>query len=170
MRHAVHAVLTFSICFFLSSWSFAGDAEFERKTLKSLPGVLVNVRWPDTFNMAVSKKTIQTDVELRLRKAGVRVLNNEEWLATTMNPTLLVSCDTIVSADKFQTIYSLDVALEQKVSLVRDPAIAESTLAITWSTSSIGLLGQFKLQLIRDSVNDQTDQFINAYLAANPKN
>jgi len=42
--------------------------------------------------------------------------------------------------------------------------------ATTWSaTGIIGTVGSQKLGSVRDDVRDLTDQFINAYLAANPK-
>ena len=43
-------------------------------------------------------------------------------------------------------------------------------LAPTWSAAGvIGTVGYQKLGSLREDVRDLTDQFINAYLAANPK-
>jgi hypothetical protein len=59
--------------------------------------------------------------------------------------------------------------LKQDVSLTRAPN-AHVDGATTWeSTSYIGTVGAEKLSSIRGNVKDQVDQFINAYLAANPK-
>ncbi len=41
---------------------------------------------------------------------------------------------------------------------------------MTWSaTTKIGFAGIKRLSVIRDLANDMVDEFINAYLAANPK-
>ena len=62
----------------------------------------------------------------------------------------------------------MDVELRQRVTLIQNPSMR--VLAPTWSAAGvIGTVGYQKLGSLREDVRDLTDQFINAYLAANPK-
>jgi hypothetical protein len=61
---------------------------------------------------------------------------------------------------------SIQTELEQAVTLERNTMF---TIAPTWSVSEVGSVGSVKVRSIRESVKDQVDQFINAYLAVNPK-
>ena len=145
-----------------------GDDEYTRKTLAGLTGLYVSVqRIPDEMQRdGLDTTQILTDVELKLRQAGITVLTRQEWLSTEAFPYLYVN----VQAHKTSNLYALsvDVELRQLVTLVHNPAV--STLATTWSaTGIIGTVGSQKLGSVRDDVRDLTDEFINAYLAANPK-
>ncbi len=94
------------------------DDESARKTLAGLTRIYVVVEHiPDEAQRdGLDTTQIRTDVELKLRQAGITVL------------------------------------------------------AGTWSaTGTIATVGSHKLASLRDNVRDLTDQFINAYLAANPK-
>jgi len=82
-------------------------------------------------------------------------------------PYLYVNVQVFKNPARFYA-YSAKVELRQRVTLVHNPAV--SILAGTWSaTGTIGTVGSHKLASLRDNVRDLTDQFINAYLAANPK-
>lgn len=61
-------------------------------------------------------------------------------------------------------VYNISCELWQTVSLVRNPSL--EIHAITWSTAGLGV-GDIKD--IRESIKEQVDQFINAYLSVNPK-
>ena len=63
--------------------------------------------------------------------------------------------------------FSISVTLEQGVLLERDTKISAS--AATWSTGTAGGGESLLREFIRGSVADHVDRFINAYLAANPK-
>src|SRR5437773_731829 len=145
-----------------------GDNEYTRKTLAGLTGLYVSVEQiPDEMQRdGLDTTQILTDVELKLRQAGITVLTRQEWLSTAAAPYLYVN----VQAHKTSNLYALsvDVELRQLVTLVHNPAV--SILATTWSaTGIIGTVGSQKLASVREDVRDLTDQFINAYLAANPK-
>jgi|ERR1041385_4021742 hypothetical protein len=146
-----------------------GDDEASRATLVGLPGVYVLVENVDDDAQRDGLDTLQvrTDVEVKLRQAGIRVLSREEWLSTAGVPNLYVNIQT---AKNQQNVYAFSVRIElsQGVTLVRQPS--PRLLVTTWSTPGvIGTVGSKKLASLRDNVRDQTDQFINAYLAANPK-
>ena len=146
-----------------------GDNESTRKTLAGLTGLYVSVqRIPDEMQRdGLDTTQILTDVELKLRQAGITVLTRQEWLSTAAAPYLYVNVQVLKNPAKFY-VFSANVELGQRATLVHDPSM--SVLATTWSaTGTIGTVGSQKVGSVREDVRDLTDQFINAYLAANPK-
>jgi hypothetical protein len=143
------------------------DNESSRRSLKGLRGVSVmttSVR-PEFERDGLSRSTIQTDAELKLRQAGIAVVP-----AASGGAMLYVRVNAIQS-DKVPGVYafSVDVQFIQVGALVRDQEVPG--LMVTWSTSPvIAMVGGARFAAsIRDEVRDQVDGFVNAYLAANPK-
>jgi hypothetical protein len=158
-----------ALAFMLVHVSLAlSDSPRERATLAGLSGVRVYVSEmdPDAEREGLTQSIFRTDVELRLRQAAIRALTQTELQDTAGSPVLHL----LVSMFKSEVgvfSYRIDLGLWQLVRLVRDPSIASA--AMTWSTSSGGIVGVRRLSTIREDVRDKVDQFINAYLAANPK-
>lgn len=145
------------------------------ETLRGLRGVYVVVETirADIEDAGLTTEQLQTDVELRLRKVGVRVLSESEWLATREKPYLYVNINvfkTDPGGDVYYP-YSISVALIQQVYLRRRNSNEQLVLtpATTWNKGLLGLLGRDKLRSVREDVGELIDMFINAYLAANPK-
>ncbi len=65
------------------------DDESARKTLAGLTRIYVVVEHiPDEAQRdGLDTTQIQTDVELKLRQAGITVLTQQEWLSTAAAPT-----------------------------------------------------------------------------------
>ncbi len=152
----------------LVSPAVAQDTENTRATLAGLTGVevLVEGMGTDAEKDGLAKSTLQTDVELKLRQAGICVLGENERFAVPGSPLLYLRVSTLLG----EGLYVFDIILElnQMVRLVRNPSI--TLLTRTWAaTGKFGLVGKNKLSTKREDVRDQVDQFINAYLAANPK-
>jgi hypothetical protein len=120
--------------------------------------VVVENLKPDVERDGLNASTLQTDVELKLRQAGIRVEETTAYLyvrVTTLKREAMYA-------------YSMTANLSQHVVLVRDPAISAN--AVTWNAlGGIGMVGSARLSVIRDYVRDVVDEFVNAYLAANPK-
>ncbi len=166
---AVLAALALLSASVLSPLVAQGDNEYTRETLAGLTGVYVSVEnIPDEAQRdGLDTTRIRTDVELRLRQASITVLTQQEWLSTAFAPYLYVDVQAIKNRANVYA-FSANVELRQRVTLVRNPAM--SILPTTWSaTGIIGTVGSQKLGSVRDDVRDLADQFINAYLAANPK-
>lgn len=152
----------------------AADDEIQRKTLAGLQGVAVEVvplDDPQVERDGLSPSAIQTDVELRLRQAGIPVLSREQSFRTPGKPFLVLSIGALKATPSSGLDiypYSIKLTFEQLVILARSPGTRG--LAVTWSaTGKTGVVGRERLSTIRDNVRDMVDQFINAYLAANPK-
>jgi len=145
----------------------------KRKALQALSGlnslqVTVEEIRPDAEEDGLSKTVIQTDVELRLRKAGMRVVStDEERLKIPGCPWLYVDVQTAkIEAIGFY-VYSVRIELYERVLLERGPGLR--TIAKTWSTGGgIGWVRQALVRNLREYVADSVDEFLNSWLAANP--
>ena len=145
------------------------DTPRERATLAGLTGVEVAVEPmdPDAEKDGLAQSTLRTDVELTLRQAGIRVLTSDGRLAAPGMPYLYLSVGTAKNEPGFYA-YDIDLELKQEVRLTRNPAI--TSMATTWSAPGwVGAVGSRNLSKVREGVRDVLDQFLNAYLAANPK-
>lgn len=172
MRHGTLAVLTLLIFSALGSLSFGGDTESERKSLKGLSGIEVEVYLDDPKVAEALKGKIQTDVELRLRKAGVRVV--EHSAIPEGQPSLQITINLLADDGAPKYVFVSSVRLRQFVVTSADfdrPVSQRNYLkVVTWGVESLGTVGRSKIETIRDTVNDEVDMFINAYLSQNPKN
>jgi hypothetical protein len=144
----------------------------DEKSLRGLQGLEVSVEeLSDEVERAGLHKTdIQTDIELKLRLAGINVLTKEESLRLPGYPFLYVNVSVQLnhgSATSELASYALNCELHQYVTLARDLSI--STDASTWDRGRVGLVGTNNLKKIRDDLRDLIDKFVNAYLSVNPK-
>lgn len=141
----------------------------ERDTLKGLQGVGVGVEYltPEVEKYGLTRQQLQTDVELRLRQNGIRVLSKQEELSTPGMPNLYLNVNIVAREDSGLAAYSILLELRQNVFLARD--ITKLCITPTWLKGSTGSVGLGKIDALREYVKDDVDQFINNYLAANPK-
>ena len=146
----------------------AEDSEYTRNTLRGITGVSVLVeRLTDQAEQdGLRKEDIQTDVELKLRLAGIKVLSGKASYANPGGPYLYVEVTAILSSTGLYAV-STGVSLKQDVLLARDQST--SIAASTWSTDSVVTVGRTRLRNLRDSIKEDVDEFINAYLSVNPK-
>ncbi len=120
---------------------------------------------PDIEKDGLNKSSIQTDVELKLRIAGIKVLTEEEVKKEPGMPWLYVQVYSVKGLG-FHAI-SIVLELNQGVYLSRDLKIG--CVAATWSTRYVGYAGAGTVNRLRDNVKDKVDEFINDYLEMNPK-
>ena len=140
----------------------AQDTESERQTLKGLKGirVLVENLEPEVELTGLTRAAIQTDVELKLRLAGIPVLTQSGV------PYLYVQVSFLTTSDGYWPFH-ISVEFNQRVRLDRDRTIVGS--AITWSEVRFGGTSKANVHMVRDTTKDLVDEFINAYLSVNPK-
>lgn len=143
-------------------------AELTRGSLRDINTVLVLVE--DFSNgakvLSLSKDSIQTDVELKLRLAGMHVATLEEWSEV---PSKDVPGQTgldvsVILTDDAKAAF-IEVSLYQNVVLSRNGQVVLG--ATTWRKGILRTIPT--AQVIRDIVKDIVDQFLNDWLAVNPK-
>jgi len=152
-------------------------AEKQREVLQGLRAVAVMVQVVDPHHGAeragLSKATLQTDVELRLRKNRIRVLTErEEVLSAPGLPVLWLTVNVSSLGEMSRALEGLHVveislSLKEDVVLARNPEL--QCWATTWHKHALGAVGTYKLASYpRDFVRDLVDTFCNDYLTANP--
>jgi len=137
--------------------------------LAGLPGVAIVVEdfEPGEERYGLTKQKFQTDVELRLRKHGVKVFSVEELVQVRGTPYLYVAVKPLIDKEYKIAAAVVSVELREETILLRN--MSTSVRATTWSKKSVSLLGLTRFDTIREAVRDIIDIFINDYLAANPK-
>lgn len=150
--------------------SVVASAQDAHPALKGLSGVKVRVVLGDeTKQTAFTKNQLQTDIEIRLRKAGIKV--SEESVAA-LNVLVVLDSQpllTLSERDNVAEVYSvtLSASLADRVRLDRDPS--KTFFASTWSRLEGFAVPAQRLKAVRERVADMADAFINGYLAANQK-
>jgi hypothetical protein len=139
----------------------------QQKALVGLKGVGVDVAKisPEAERLGLTAAQVKTDVELRLRKARVRVLTEKERLETPGNPFFHLVVTAGVSQDSASIAFSIGVELVEWVTLAR----GFETWGAIWRKGAAGRGGINNIGDIRGAVGDKVDEFINDYLAANPQ-
>jgi hypothetical protein len=139
----------------------------ETASLRKLVGVRLVIEELDQETKTIlSERQIQTDIELRLRRNGIRVLSEEEWLKSPGSPYLYLNTDVVRSETTGVYSYSYRLELNQTVLLDRDPQFR--MLAITWLKTNMGYAGsRVAASAIREAIGDTVDRFCNDFLAAN---
>jgi hypothetical protein len=164
--------LLLSFCFFFSpSISFPLSSMESLKGLKGVE-VLIEELNPDLENLNLTMIQIQSDVESKLRNAGVQVLSKEEneKIQPLRKPYLYIKINSSrLSSRKESIAFNIGIALNQQVTLRGQADSKKCFFAPTWYTSAVGAAGRKNIQEILDTIQDLTDKFINAYLKANSK-
>jgi hypothetical protein len=165
-----NALVAITVAFmFCSTLMAQGDDETTRNSLKGLTGIAVEVS-PIDVNAekdGLSKDQIRTDVELRLRSAGIKVLTLQESLLAPGVPYLNIMLDALKSRASKTWVIALEVSLRQGVALTRDPKVV--VVGTTWNAEGVAVVGTTKIAQTRDSIRDLVDKFITAWQSVNPK-
>lgn len=141
----------------------------KRDALTDLQGVLVLVEeiGPEAEKYGFTQQTYRTDVELRLRQYGIKVLSKEEYLQMAGRPFLYIRVNPLINEKTRLVAVGLEVKLHERSFLLREPTMVVT--AATWSEGRMALIGLDKLNEVRESVRGLVDLFINDYLEVNPK-
>jgi hypothetical protein len=154
----------------LGSPAFSLDLEPNRQTLRGLQGVKVLIEdlGADFERLGLIKSQLQTDVEAGLRKAGIRVLTQEECYKTPGEPYLYVNININTGKPgdgKYS--YSIDIGVIQDVLLQRDTRM--KSYGVTWSTGGVGTIEKEFVGRLRESVGELVKIFVDAFISVNPK-
>lgn len=146
------------------SW---GQLEKERATLKGITAIYVIVGdlSQELKESGLSEGDLQTDVERRLRYAGIRLATKSGSSGFLYVRVMVLPVTGTVSGETFGYAAWAWVAFYQDVQLKRDSSIGASVA--TWSLEK--LIIDPSTEAIRRVVRDLTDKFAHDYLAVNPK-
>lgn len=154
----------------------AQDSNLDRATLVGLTGVGVRASLTSADPpLGLTQDRLQTAVELRLRRSGVRVLSGDEILSTPGYPELEMAVVVLeLKRNGRLTGYSYTFTLHllQSVVLSRDSNIRHVE-GVTWGQQELNLATEPPDGVVRyllEDVESAVDGFINDYLAANPRN
>ena len=157
------------VLFLLIPSSVYAQTDDEVESLRGLKGVyvLIDSLHPDIEADGLRENQIHTDVELKLRLAGIKVLNEVEYLMEKGKPYLYIRFNSFRHESGLHII-NIGVGLNQSVYLERDLNIKVYG-AVTWDLYYTGTVGAKNVNQIRDIIKDLVDEFINDYLSVNPK-
>lgn len=138
----------------------------EKESLKGIKSFHVVVESLEEEKAAgLTEDQIQTDVELRLRSLGLKVVDSPK-----VDGFLYVDVHIVPPQGTGGSFYSFHIRLEfhQMVILFRDHKA--SFLCSTWSTGRTGFVKTGKVEKnLREQILERVDEFANDFLAVNPK-
>lgn len=104
-----------------------------------------------------------------MRKAGVRVGPEFPQALNVIIALDSVPIVTMLKDVEVEVVYgvSISVTVVDKVKLERDPSLAFMTT--TWNTLQVRAIQKRHLAKLRENIDETIDDFINDYLAANPR-
>ena len=121
---------------------------------------LRNVLSSSTLKMAADEKLRQNDVTVESDAGGLKALT----------PYVSVNVNVFRTSDGRYFIYNVRVSLRRMGSFYNPDSNSSNLIrAETWSRGSVGITGVSDSGPIRDTVTDLLDEFVDDYLAANPK-
>jgi hypothetical protein len=185
-----------SVLTLLLSCLLFGDKPPDTPSLAGLKAVdvLIEELTPDTKSMGLSEGLLKTVVELRLRQAGVALLEDlpepdyknmpnpqdkEAWgrflnsavqllNARQQHAKLYLNLHCLKIRETSLYVYHVQLEVDQEARLDRNNEIW-LPLATTWYRGTLGFASRDQIsEAIRGDVSDLVDDFINQYLSANP--
>ncbi len=168
MKKKKYWVLVGVLAMCLVAICVASPLTYKQRALQGIKGVgVVVVLSDDAVKAGLLKSQVQTDVELKLRRDGIKVLSQTEY-----GPILQINVFALAlqSVDKQHTVgyaCSVDLSLFESVQIIRSGEIIQAS---TWRMCGIlhapqGIFSSY----VRRHISDTLDMFLNDYLAANPK-
>ncbi len=147
--------------------AYAQDDEFGgRDSLRSITSMCVLVERPDGAAAAadwtalgLTADSLRTIVELKLRQNGIGVIAKAD--AHVKDSCIYLNTNALGRSAH------ISLSVLQTVLLYRDQSIGGIPGVSTWSVANI--LTNTTGAHVRDAVGTMMDQFLNAWLAANPK-
>lgn len=153
----------------LAGPALAIDTPNERLSLGGLTSVhvVVDDLSPAAERQGITRAGLQADLEGRLRRAGLGVLNATDALKAAGRPTLHLRVELVPFGDGPRLwIYSVDLTLRQRTRLTRDRTI--ETYTITWGdTRQVGALEPGGFGAVRDLVRAKVEEFVRAWQTVN---
>jgi hypothetical protein len=165
MKRLVAVSILWWVILAVSTCASARIRHVEEEVLRGLEGVHVVVERlkAEIEQDGLFTSTLQEDVEMKLRMAGIKVLSKEEWLQASCAPYLYLFVDAFKHSEGY--VYRVQLSMREPVMIIRKrmKAVA-STLRIR---DELGITAS--LSDIREEAQDIVDEFIKAWRAVNRK-
>lgn len=135
------------------------------EVLKGLEAVRLEVERikPEIERDGLFRDTLQSDMELKLRMAGIRVLSEEEAQKKPETPILYLNVDALKCSLGY--VYNIGLYLIEQGTLARKPMKASGIFLRI--PEQLGIAS--RLSEIREAVDDSLDEFIKTWNASNSK-
>ena len=147
-----------------------GAPENERESLRGLTGVSVRIeRLSDSARRGgLDEQAIRTDVEQKLRQAGIQVLTAGQITAEPGSPVLYIHINARAPWGSTNYAVNTIVALLQGAVASRNDSLRLREVK-TWDVGYLTTVSRANLPQVRKTVSDLVDEFIGDWRAANPK-
>jgi len=167
MMRAVIAITTALILLSFDP-SLGQNSEESRATLAGIEGVsiFINPMSEELDEAGMHPNVLEVEIERVLKQAGIPIID-EFSDPVPGSPTLFVEVVAVMQKTPVMVNYFIRLELMQTVLLERMPD-KESILRTTWSTGGMAMRGQKWRQAMIDDVVLYTQEFVDAYYAANP--
>jgi hypothetical protein len=147
------------------STAFAFLSPEEIDILKGVDGIRVEVKRlkPEIERDGLFRSTLQTDLELKLKMAGIRVVSEDDAANKPSGPCLYLNLDALKCSLGY--VYRIQLVLREMVTLTRKPVKAFAT---TYRTTEYFAIST-NLSELREDAREVVDDFIKAWMEANAK-
>jgi hypothetical protein len=165
MKRTISVSLGVWVILAISTCAFAYMKQGEEEVLQGLKAVYVKVERlkAEMEQDGLFASTLQTDLELKLRLAGIKVLSEEQSLQNPDSPYVYLFVDAFKHSEGY--VYRIQIGLREPVLIIRNRMNAvATTLRIR---DELGITAD--LSEIRDEAQDLVDEFIKAWQNANRK-
>ena len=130
------------------------------KNIESLYVLIADID-KEAVDLGLSKSRIRTIVELELKRAGIKIIENVFEDAVT----IFVYMNTLVG--EYNVCFNIDLNI---IDLAYLRTSKEFTSVYIWYTSKLTLCSHSNyLESVEKSLNSCLDEFLNEYYKANPK-
>jgi hypothetical protein len=160
----------FSVLVLLTGGLAWGAPENERESLRGLTAVSVRIETlsDSARRNGLDEQAIRTDVEQKLRQAGIQVLTSGQITAEPGSPVLYIHINARALWGNPNYAVNTIVALLQGVVAVRNDSLRLREVK-TWDVGYLTNLSRANLPQVRNTVSDLVDEFIKDWQAVNPK-
>ncbi len=146
----------------------ASDSKAARQSLKGLTAMSVDVEYAKPKkDIGIDPAKIATNVEGKLKAAGIKVLTRDEALKAPGAPHLIVNLDAVEGKDGTVS-FGLTLAVAQGCTLARDPNVKVPSCEC-WSRGKVGRANSGVPAFIDGQIASEVDNFVAAYTDVNPK-
>jgi hypothetical protein len=165
MKRLISVSLGVGLIAAISASGFAYITQGEEEVLRGLSAVTVKVERlrAEIEQDGLFASTLQNDVELKLRLAGIKVVSEDECAENPDCPLFYLFVDAFKHSEGY--IYRIQVSLREPVTVLRTRTkIIATTMRIR---DELGITPY--LSEIRGEAQDLVDEFIKAWETANRK-